>query len=112
MAKLPVNQLDALFRSLQERKMPTAYIIIAVGFADDSVHCPHAGQYLESFDHDAYDGRGYGTFTSNVSDAKRFNSAVDAMTFWNLQSCVRPLRPDGQPNKPLTALTIAVEALP
>jgi hypothetical protein len=91
--------------------MTTAYIILAHGFAN-GVPCPHTGQWLESFDHDAFDGQGYGTFTPKEIDAKRFESISAAMQFWNTQSSVRPLRPDGKPNKPLTALTISVEKLP
>jgi hypothetical protein len=42
----------------------------------------------------------------------RFETRADALRFWNRQSRIMPLRPDGQPNKPLTALTICVEPLP
>jgi hypothetical protein len=91
--------------------MTTAYLIRAVGFANGE-HCPHAGYWLESFDHDAYDGLGYGAFTTRVSDAKRFASPSEALKFWGKQSSVKPLRADGRPNKPLTALTIKVEPLP
>ena len=75
-------------------------------------HCPHAGQYLEAFYHDLPDGLGYGKFTSDPKKAKRFASRADAMVFWNTQSTVKPLRADGQPNKPLTALSVSVEPAP
>jgi hypothetical protein len=90
---------------------PAEYIILAVGFAN-GIHCPHAGQYLESFDHDAFDGIGYGTFTDRVSHAKRFATASDALRFRNKQSTVKPLRQDGEPNRPLAALTVSIEPLP
>jgi hypothetical protein len=85
-------------------------VILAVGFADKTP-CPHANQWLESFDHDAYDGQGYGEFTFDPDRAMRFADTIEAMEFWRKQSTVRPLRSDGKPNRPLTALTIVVETL-
>ena len=35
--------------------------------------------------------------------------AAQAMTAWNTVSSQRPRRPDGRPNKPLTALTVEVQ---
>jgi hypothetical protein len=87
-------------------------VIRALGFADDSTPCPHEGQWLKSFDHDAYDGRGYGVFTDKIQRAKRFAGKAEALAFWNTQSTVQPWRPDGRPNKPLTALTIEIKDIP
>ena len=47
--------------------------------------------------------------TIHPDDARRFADSGDAMLAWNKQSRVRPYRPDGRPNKPLTALTVEVE---
>ena len=88
-----------------------AYALTAVGFAS-GVDCPHSGQWLETFDHEAYGGQGYGTFTNDITKAKRFATASEALKFWGRQSTVRPLRPDGLPNKPLTALTVAIDPIP
>jgi hypothetical protein len=49
------------------------------------------------------------TLTYDREHALRFNGVSDAMTAWNRISVTRPRRPDGRPNKPLTALTIEVE---
>ena len=87
------------------------YLIRAVGFAN-GVHCPHAGQWLKTFNHDAQQGRGYGTFTSDPLKALHFATAAAAMQFWAKQSSVNPIRPDGKPNKPLTALSVEVEPAP
>lgn len=89
----------------------TDHIIRAVAFAN-GVPCPHAGQWVATFDHDAYDGRGYGTFTDKVNDAKRFHSNAAAFEFWRRRSRVKPTRPDGKPNRPLTALSVVIEPLP
>jgi len=85
------------------------FLIQAVRFAN-GVPCPHSWQFLKSFDFEHEDGLGYGTFTKDPNKAMRFVNAAEAMQFWNTQSTVRPLREDGKPNKPLTALTIAIES--
>ena len=91
--------------------MTTGYVIRAMGFAN-GVHCPHLNEYLVSFDHEAHDGRGFGTFSPRLSRAMVFDTRVEAMQFWQKQSTTMPLRPDGEPNRPLTALSISVEPLP
>ena len=83
--------------------MPTAYILRCLGWAN-GLACPHEGHYVESGDHDAYNGQGYFTFTPNVNDAKRFPSIGAALDYWRKQSTARPLRPDGKPNRPLSAI--------
>lgn len=88
----------------------TAYAIQAVAFANGS-DCPHTGQWLRSFDHDAFGGQGYGSFTVRPHEAMQFESLAEAFSFWDKPSTVKPLREDGQPNKPMTALTIAIERL-
>jgi len=88
-----------------------AYLIKAEAFANGAP-CPHAGQWVETFDHDAFEGRGYGTFTPDPAKAMCFDTGVAALLFWRKQSSVRPLRPDGEPNRPLTALTCTFEPVP
>jgi hypothetical protein len=85
--------------------------ILVVEFADGTP-CPHANQWLERFNHEAYGGQGYGEFTPDPAKAKRFVDSAAAMDFWRKQSRVRPKRPDGKPNRPLTALTVIIEPLP
>jgi len=65
-------------------------------------------QYLVSFDFDALGGRGWGIFSDKPEHAMRFKTLRDALEFWRTQSTVKPLRPDGKPNRPLTASTISV----
>jgi hypothetical protein len=64
------------------------------------------GQYLMSFHFDTADGKGFGTFTHDQTKAKRFQSPAEAMLFWRTQSKVRPTRPDGEPNRPLTVSSV------
>jgi|SRR5580693_650977 len=47
--------------------------------------------------------------TANRDEARKFASASAALEAWNTVSKSRPVRPDGRPNKPLTALSIHVE---
>jgi hypothetical protein len=61
-----------------------------------------------SFDFDADDGKGFGEFTHCVWEAKRFLTADSAMRFFRTRSNVRPYRPDGLPNRPLTASTVEI----
>lgn len=62
-------------------------------------------QYLQDYDIEAYDGRGWAIGTNDLKKAKRFASMSEAIDAWNTQSKVRPLREDGKPNKPLTAFS-------
>ena len=64
------------------------------------------GQYLKSFDHDGSGGVGYGEGTFDPNEALQFDTQMDALEFWRKPSSVRPLRPDGEPNRPLTASTV------
>lgn len=84
------------------------YLMVALGFAN-GLPCPHTGQYLRSFDHEAADGLGYGVFTPIRKRAKRFASHEELFEFWKKVPKCRPLRPDGKPNRPLTALTVTME---
>jgi hypothetical protein len=47
--------------------------------------------------------------TPRREEALRFDTRADAMVAWNRISVTRPRRPDGRPNKPMTALTVEVE---
>jgi len=86
----------------------TEYLIRAVDFANGAP-CPFAGQWLKEFDFDADDGRGFGVFTDNRAEAVRFGSRRLALLFWRTTSSIKPIREDGEPNRPLTAMSIDIE---
>jgi len=67
--------------------------------------------WLKSFDPEAFDGRGDAVLTDRIEDAQHFESFAAAITCWRQQPRTRPLRPDGRPNKPLTAFTVEIEEL-
>lgn len=50
------------------------------------------------------------TLTTNVEWAMTWDTLAEAMAAWNTVCAQRPRRPDGRPNKPLTALTVEVHA--
>lgn len=64
---------------------------------------PGDGQYLKSFDFEAHDGRGEITMTPNIGEAMKFSTFVEAWEFWHTVPKCKPLRDDGEPNRPLTA---------
>lgn len=84
-----------------------------VGFARAGKHCDFAGQYLEWFDPNIPDEcEIMATFTRDLAKAKRFANAADAMIEWGRVRDVDPVRLDGRPNKPLTALTVDIHEEP
>lgn len=82
-------------------------VLLALGFAND-VQCPHEGQYIKSFDFEADEGLGFGEFTTDIDTAIQFTDVMAAGEFWRTQSKTRPVRPDGRPNRPLTALSVEI----
>jgi hypothetical protein len=73
---------------------------------------PPTGAWLVAYNPDAHDGRGTAEWSRDPARAMRFVDAAAAFECWVLQSTVRPLRPDGQPNRPLTAYTVSAEPIP
>jgi hypothetical protein len=63
--------------------------------------------FIKSYD-DTPCGRGHVVFTPHVEKALRFESAGAAMEFWRTRSKTVPTRPDGKPNRPLTAFTVEI----
>ena len=70
------------------------------------------GQWLKSYDPEAHRGRGAAEWTDLPADAMQFPGPAEAFRYWKQTSRTRPVRPDGQPNRPLTAFTIMLEPLP
>jgi len=69
------------------------------------------GEYLKSYDVEAFDGRGSAVFTRYISEAMQFDNSLDAMSHWRRQSKTHPVRPDGKPNRPLTAFTMTIKPM-
>lgn len=47
--------------------------------------------------------------TDDLAEALRFPTKEAAFAAWRQQSTVMPLRPDGKPNRPLTAYSMTIE---
>lgn len=82
-----------------------AYGIFVFNAADGS---EEINAWLEVHDPDAAGGDGYTGFTYNEKDAKRFDTMVEAISFYHQQSKFKPLRGDLLPNCPLTAYTVQI----
>ena len=69
----------------------------------------YEGMYLKAYDPDGREGMGHIEWTPNRWEAMQFTQAFGALDTWRRQSTVHPLRPDGKPNRPLTAYSIVIE---
>jgi hypothetical protein len=97
---------------MTEYVLAVEHLTGTVALAGLQVPADSAGRrYLETANIEAYDGRGTATWTEDPAEAIRFASQAAAIEFWRRQSSVRPLRDDGQPNRPLTAFTVSVEPI-
>jgi len=67
--------------------------------------------YLKSYNVDSDGGRGDVTLTHDVNEALKFASEHAAYSAWQQQSKTNPLRPDGKPNRPLTAYHATFETV-
>jgi hypothetical protein len=70
------------------------------------------GRYLEWSDPNGNRGKGDDRWTTDIAKAQKFKSFHEAMACWTAQSTRIPFRPDGKPNKPLTAYSVTVEEVP
>jgi hypothetical protein len=84
------------------------YILRIIARADGT-DSPEAGRFILGYDPDYHQGRGLLTTTEIRRKARRFNDQGDAYAFWRQPSRIQPTRPDGQPNRPLTAYTVSIE---
>lgn len=67
---------------------------------------PPIGCFLKRYDAEAFDGRGLSEFTIHLDQALVFDSVADAVRCWQTVPANRPVREDGKPNRPLTAMTM------
>lgn len=91
----------------------TRYVLRCWGVATQGKEDAHEldGLYLQDYDLDAFDGRGTATWTPYPTRALTWPSAADAMKAWRTVSTTRPVREDGQPNRPLTAFHVEITSL-
>lgn len=78
-------------------------VVAAVGQVDEPNGDP-AGAYIKSFEWGP-ENRGIAGLTGDPLEALQFDDAGKALDFWRQD---RGLRPDGMPNRPLTAFTCEI----
>ena len=66
-------------------------------------------RWLKSFDPNAYDGLGLVEWTHDINEALKLADFIEAKDYYIQRSTIRPLRADGQPNRPLTGWTVTLE---
>ena len=67
--------------------------------------------FLKDCDFEAHNGRGEFVTTASKKKAIKFTTMEAALKYYKTQSETVPLRWDGQPNRPLTALTVSIEKM-
>lgn len=73
----------------------------------DGMPCNISNCYLKTFDPEGGGGQGIIEVTRLKKQAMKFNTQQECFEVWQKQSKTLPLRPDGKPNKPLTAFNIS-----
>lgn len=68
-----------------------------------------APSWLMAYDVDAYGGTGFVELTPNPEYALQFPDELAVMAAMGSTSRVKPVRPDGLPNRPLAAFTVMVD---
>jgi hypothetical protein len=85
-------------------------LISCVGFGRSIGGGWPVGAYLASYNPEGNDGQGDAAWTRDPAQAMVFASAAEAFERYQAVPANRPVRADGQPNRPLTAL--AIELVP
>lgn len=85
----------------------SGFLIRIVGLAGRGPSEGLEGKFLVRFS-DAGDYAGNITTTDDPAKARRFRTKTAAFLYWRQESKLRPRRPDGKPNRPLTAFTVEI----
>lgn len=70
-----------------------------------------AGPLVAAYNPDAHNGAGELRLTLDPAQALTFPDMTQAIDCYRQTSTVRPVRPDGLPNRPLTAYTVTWDEL-
>lgn len=73
----------------------------------DGAKSPADGLYVKSFDPNAM-GRGHVALCRHPAEAVAFPDKESAVHYWEQPSTAIPVRPDGRPNRPMTAYTVEI----
>lgn len=72
---------------------------------------PRPGAWVRTYDPEGHDGQGDATWTMDPNEALAFPTPQAAFRTWRAIPECKPLRPDGLPNRPLTAYTVEILSL-
>jgi hypothetical protein len=79
-------------------------VVIQAAAYTDGRPCPYSGLFLKTYDFEL----GQGSWTPSRAHALQFPDPGEALDFWHTESRLMPLRADGEPNRPLTNLSIII----
>lgn len=82
-------------------------VMICEGWANGAP-CELVGQYLEWYDPNLPADKPLAGWTNDPRKAIGFKNTKEAIEMWQRVRDVDPVRPDGKPNRPLTAFSISV----
>ena len=85
------------------------YVLQSLGLATGEPL--YAGEFLQDWDPDGNDGRGSFVWTPDAAYAKLFLTQMSALEEFRKVAERTPVRPDGEPNRPLTSFNVAVVPL-
>jgi len=81
--------------------------VVAIrGKGHDDAGSDPEGQYICYYDPEAFAGKGEVGGTTDPAKALKFATLDEAIAFYRQVSKSHPVRPDGMPNRPLTAFTV------
>lgn len=87
---------------------PTVLVLHTAGIPDSDVRARvpswEPSSYLVDYDPDK--GLESLVVSRDLADARRFDGMLEAMDLWQTVDPHTPVRPDGKPNRPLTAFTV------
>lgn len=88
-------------------------VVVRIVSAADGTATPHDGRWVVAWDSDSEAGELVCTSTACRAKARRFTGQREVFAEWTAVSKKQPTRPwDGLPNRPLTGLSIEMEAEP
>jgi hypothetical protein len=79
------------------------------GVVDTGVPFDPTDMYLSGYDPEFHGGDGRAEWTTERSQALTFPTMLDAVSFARQIPGAKPLRPDGKPNRPLTAFHLVTQ---
>lgn len=92
---------------MDKKPTPPKVIMQLMGVAPNG-RPPPRPTWVADVDFDGMGGRGTIVMTQDKSKAKRFDGPAEALAYYQTASKAVPLRPDGRPNRPLTAYNVQI----